>query len=375
MEKFGSMAYPTRKDENWKYTNVSAITQQPFHFSPKGANSVKFENLPPQVTMLSVEAASQDSRFSDFILSVLENRLNEAENAFTCLNLAFAQHGIFMDIPVNAHIEAPIKLHYQLGGDGEQRMVNPLLILRIGTSAEATVVEHYDAENDEGGNFYNANTLLILGKNATLHHLKIQEVSAKTFLIHQNLVEQEKDSALHSFTLDLGGKIVRNNLKTSLNSTNTTTHLLGVYLANDDQHIDNQTFIDHANPHCFSNELYKGIIGGNGRGVFNGKVLVRKDAQKTNAFQQNANLLLSESSRMDAKPQLEIFADDVKCSHGATIGQLDENAIFYLKSRGLTDNDAKGLLKFAFVGEVVEKIENEDLRRWVEDKIFEKLNG
>ena len=174
--------------------------------------------------------------------------------------------------------------------------------------------------------------------------------------------------------MDLGGKMVRNNLSTELLDSNTETNYYGIYLGLDKQHIDNQTFIDHAVPHCQSNELYKGILSDKARGVFNGKVLVRQDAQKTNAFQQNSSLVLSNDAVMDAKPQLEIYADDVKCSHGATIGQLDESSIFYLKSRGLSEVQSRNLLQKAFVGEVVENFKNETIKHSVLNKIDQKLD-
>ena len=173
--------------------------------------------------------------------------------------------------------------------------------------------------------------------------------------------------------LDLGGKMVRNNLSSILKASGTNTNFYGVYLANNEQHIDNQTFIDHAFPHCESNELYKGILDGRGRGVFNGKVNVRPDAQKTNAFQQNSSLVLSDNALMNAKPQLEIFADDVRCSHGATIGQLDEDLIYYLRTRGMSMEQAKSLLQFAFLDEVLLHFKLKSVRTKAERLVSEKL--
>jgi Fe-S cluster assembly protein SufD len=183
-----------------------------------------------------------------------------------------------------------------------------------------------------------------------------------------------RDSNYSHYAFDLGGGIVRNNLSVSLLDSNTESHLYGAFIGFKDQHIDNQTFIDHAMPHCQSNEMYKGILLDKARGVFNGKVLVRQDAQKTNAFQQSSSLVLSPTAVMDTKPQLEIFADDVKCSHGATIGHLDESSVFYLNSRGLSENQAKSLLKRAFISEVVDHIENEDFKDLAYERIEAKLN-
>jgi Fe-S cluster assembly protein SufD len=192
--------------------------------------------------------------------------------------------------------------------------------------------------------------------------------------VHQIHTKQKADSRYHAYVIDTGGKTIRNNHATYLQGENTETHLLGNYIATGSQSIDNQTFIDHALPNCYSNELYKGIAAERGKGVFNGKILVHQDAQKTNAFQQNASLVLSPHAVIDAKPQLEIFADDVKCSHGATIGQLDEESVFYLRSRGLSDSAARRMLQKAFVDEVADHIEFEKVQEFAHTLIDEKLS-
>jgi len=194
------------------------------------------------------------------------------------------------------------------------------------------------------------------------------------FQINNSEAEQYRDSTYSSFVVDLGGQIVRNNLSSILRAEHTMTHMKGVYLANGTQHIDNQSFMDHAFPHCDSNELYKGILTDKAVGVFNGKVMVRQDAQKTNAFQQNSSLVLSDSAKMDSKPQLEIFADDVKCSHGATIGQLEEELLYYLRTRGLSKEKASTLLQIAFLAEVVEAFKVEGVRAMAQRLIEEKLS-
>jgi Fe-S cluster assembly protein SufD len=207
------------------------------------------------------------------------------------------------------------------------------------------------------------------------YDIKQNEDSLSAYHINQTFVKQQRNSTFDICTVTIGGKLVRNNLNIVLNDVNCTAHLYGLAIATGQEIIDNHTLVDHASPLCQSNELYKNILNGSAHGVFNGKIFVRKDAQKTNAFQSNKNILLSKDAVMNAKPQLEIYADDVKCSHGATTGQLDEDALFYLRSRGINENDARALLNFAFASDVIEKINNESLRRNLLKLLSQKLGS
>jgi len=290
------------------------------------------------------------------------------------MNRAFAKHGFLIETEANTSEEIPFHFIYINTKGNESHFTHPQLFVNASRSSHLTIIESYHSTDQEAVYFNNAANCIHVGKNAKVDHYRLQYESKSAYQINNTIVSQERDSEYSNYAADLGGKIVRNNLSSELLDSGTQTNYYGVYLGLNKQHIDNQTFIDHAMPHCQSNELYKGILTDKARGVFNGKVLVRQDAQKTNAFQQNSSLVLSNDAVMDAKPQLEIYADDVKCSHGATIGQLDENSVFYLKSRGLNDEAAKNLLQKAFLGEVVSEFKIEAIRRSVLSKIEDKLS-
>lgn len=401
-EKFEQMDFPTRRDENWKYTSVSNILTVQFgEASKKTAKKPLSENIripgldahylvfingifdeelsdsgfsQPGLHIVRIGDYPNDSEHKDLILNILETSLEHVENAFGALNLAFAKNGILIKADKNVQIEKPVCLLHIDTDENAPSVFFPQIFVKAETGSRLSVIEHFSSIGETSKNFSNALAQFFVEKNARLDHYKIQNLHTSASQISNGHVWQKRDSFFNSFVVDLGGKIVRNNLSAILTDTNTETHLYGAYLPAADQHIDNQTFIDHAFPNCFSNELYKGVIGAGGRGVFNGKVMVRPDAQKTNAFQQNANLLLDDSAIMDSKPQLEIFADDVKCSHGATIGQLDEASVFYLRSRGINDADARALLQYAFLGEVIENFQIQPLKSAVEQLILNKLN-
>ena len=285
-----------------------------------------------------------------------------------------ARHGLFIHVAKNAVIEKPVYLIH-LAAPGETPTFSSYLNIAIAEqSSEASFIEGlFELPGAEGTYFNNLVNRFRVKPNAHIHHYRLQQEGREGFLISNADVEQDGDSTFSSYAIDLGGRLVRNNLVTTLNNPGTGTNFYGVYFAKGEQHIDNHTFIDHAVPHCISNELYKGILTDKAHGVFNGKVMVRRDAQKTNAFQQNSSLVLSDKAQMDSKPQLEIFADDVRCSHGATIGQLDESAVFYLRSRGLSDDQARFMLQQAFLEEVIEFMKLEPVRAFAEQLILEKF--
>lgn len=401
-KRFFELDFPSRKMEDWKYTSLTSIidgnyqtdsqtfTTESDQISPflsDGLDTVKlvfvngvlnekwsdWHKLPEG---LKVSKLAESTNLLDaFILEQWEKALNSATHALIPMNLAFSPSGYSIRVDKNAAITKPLVILHLSASTSQPILVQPQLFLQMEEGSKLTLVEYYQSDASNDGNFYNSFNRFRVASNATLRHFKIQNFSTAADQITNTEVIQERDSVYHSMVSDLGGRIIRNNHSAILNGPNTETHLLGIYVPTKGQHIDNQTLMDHANPHCYSNELYKGVIGEEGRGVFNGKVMVRKDAQKTNAFQQNANLLLAATAIMDTKPQLEIFADDVKCSHGATIGQLDEGAIFYLKSRGITDREARAILQYAFLGDVIEKIENEALRLHIEQLVQKKLEN
>lgn len=394
--------FPTRKDEDWKYTNVGSIFKNSYQqgvstqidaaqikeytFEELDAVTVviingildkslsNLDELPTGARLTTLEDALQDTTQAKLIDKLINQKGGTEVNTFLPMNQAFAKHGYLIEADSKAIIDKPFHFVYINTRSDEPHFAHPQMFMNCNSSSQLTVIESYHSNDPEATYFSNSANYAHVGKNAKLDHYRLQYESKSAFQINNTIVTQERDSEYSNYAVDLGGKMVRNNLSTELLDSGTQTNYYGVYLGLDNQHIDNQTFIDHAMPHCQSNEMYKGILSDKARGVFNGKVLVRQDAQKTNAFQQSSSLVLSNDAVMDAKPQLEIYADDVKCSHGATIGQLDEQSVFYLKSRGLNDDAAKNLLQKAFLGEVVTEFKLDPIKERVLNKIDEKLS-
>jgi Fe-S cluster assembly protein SufD len=404
MEKLNLSDFPNRKSEDWKYTAVSPILK-PNYVVPempedatiptKLTNPIELESsiqilfvnghyidehtkkydLPDGVFVGTLEEAIKNEAFKITIQNRLERQIQEPQNAFELLNMAFGKNGIFIRVDKNIQLVKPIEIVYLNTRSKESYFTHPQIIVYAEKGSSCKIIERYESADSEKEYLSNALLLFEIGQNARIDFVKIQRESNKAFHIHQISTNQHQDSRFHSYIIDTGGNMVRNTHATYLRGENTETHLLGNYIATGDQSIDNQTFIDHAIPNCYSNELYKGIAADRGKAVFNGKILVRQDAQKTNAFQQNASLVLSPFAVIDAKPQLEIFADDVKCSHGATIGQLDEDSVFYLRSRGLSENASRRMLQKAFVDEVVDHLAFEEVQPFAHTLIDEKLSS
>jgi len=400
-EAFQSADIPTRRDEDWKYTSVAKIfnnslvhgdkveiTQSDIAshlFSDLEVTQIVYVNGRLVESLSSIgnihegfgitklSTALQNKTSNNWIQDL--NKVNGGTdvNAFLSLNRAFANEGLVIAAEKNITIEKPVHiLHINLNSENEY-FTSPQLYIHGKPSSSFTVIESHIGSTDTKY-FSNIVNRVDVEDNARVTHYKIQQEGTSALQISNTIARQGRDSVFTSYVVDIGGSMIRNNLSTDLLDQGTVTNYFGVYIGDNSQHIDNQTFIDHAVPHCDSNELYKGILTGKARGVFNGKVMVREDAQKTNAFQQNSSLVLSPTAIMDAKPQLEIYADDVKCSHGATIGQLDENSIFYLKSRGISEQNAKSLLQKAFVGEVVMHVKIPQVRDAILDMIDMKLS-
>ncbi len=407
-ERLVGTAFPTRKHEDWKYTSVAKLLQPEYRRAqptaikrsdltsfqiPKldawqlvfvnghyQADLSQLEGLTAGLTVISVNEALQDEKFGPLLQDQLKRTIEQTDHPFFLLNTVFADGGIFIHADKNAVAEKPFHLLYLTDAEEQPQMASPRRVVIAEQNSKVTLIETYVSMEKYGSEYFNNSAAQIfIRPNAEVRHYKIQEESRTAYQINVSEVFQDRDSRYSNYTVDLGGQLVRNNIYVHLQDQNIESNLYGVYLPKGKQHIDNQTSIDHAFPHCNSNELYKGVITDKGRGVFNGKVYVRQDAQKTNAFQQNSSLVLSETAIMDTKPQLEIFADDVKCSHGATVGQLDENAVFYLRSRGLTDYEARQTLQYAFLLEVIETIPHEALQAYVEalvrDKFAETLDS
>ncbi len=279
--------------------------------------------------------------------------LNPTADAFTAINTAFTTDGVFIYIPKNISTEKPFHILNLITGKNNL-LVNSRNIIIADTGSDITVIESYHniSENNKL-NLFNIVTEIFTSPNSKVYYYKIQKDDNLPSIIGTTQVNQERDSEFHSFTMTLSGEIIRNNLNSVLRGENCECIFKGVYVGDNTSLIDNHTLVDHAVPNCHSNEYYKGIVGDESHCVFNGKILVRKDAQKTNAYQSNKNILISDKATINAKPQLEIFADDVKCSHGATSGRLNADELFYLRARGIPEKSAQKLLLFAFLTDVI----------------------
>jgi Fe-S cluster assembly protein SufD len=401
LEQFDRLGFPTTKHEEWKYTDIKGLLKQDFDFAPINhsistsaydiqdllipdteANILVFVNGIYQAGLSKIVSSSQDIVIKDFTEaytthgSIIDSYFAKfaayKTNAFVALNTAFAQKGTFVHIPNNKVVEKPVIIYHIADTSASKPVAMPRNLLVAGKNSQASVVEVYLTKG-EGTSFTNTVTEIVIQENASLEHIKIQNVGSEAYNIGTTQVYQVRDSKLFSVTVSLNGAIVRNDLNIVLDDQNCEANLYGLYMPTGKTHIDNHSLVDHAKPHSYSNELYKGILDGKSTGVFNGKIFVRQDAQKTNAFQSNRNILLSKEASMNTKPQLEIFADDVKCSHGATTGQLDEDMLFYLRSRGISLEKAKALLMHAFAADVVNQIKIESVRHYVENAITSRL--
>ncbi len=402
MERFEALGFPTPKNEDWHFTSVSPIAEREFRLAPAGAPALSAAEiarfafgepdwvrlvfvdgrfvpalsrtaaLPPGLRVRDLAGAWRD----DGVL--LERHLTKVaeyrDAAFTALNTAFMADGALVHIAAETVLDRPVHLLFVSTGELADRVTHPRNLIVAERHSQATIVESYVAL-DHAPYFTNAVTEVVLGPGATLTHLKLQQESEQAFHVGTVEVRQERDSHFVSFALGTGGALARTNIYTRLAGEGSGATLNGLYMATGTQHIDHQTRIEHAQPNTFSREVYKGILDGASHGVFNGKVFVRPEAQKTDGKQENNNLLLSEQARVDTKPQLEIFADDVKCTHGATVGRLDELALFYLKSRGIPAENARKLLTYAFAAGVLESIELAPVRQALEEVTLQRFTG
>ncbi|MBA3663552.1 MAG: Fe-S cluster assembly protein SufD [Bacteroidetes bacterium] len=377
---------PTNKHEDYKYCNVDAILKKEFkNFSQKfkDVNLDEDLRLADTVTLVVVNGNYSEVLSDKVILKGLHinsfNQLNEngkdiitsqadvKKDAFIALNTAFSGQGFHLQVEKNTQLQIPIHIIYVSSCEGEA-LINPRNIIEIGQNAEATLIEHYvTAQN--GKVFSNFLSEKLIHENARLISYTIQDEGDKGFSVNTNQVKLEKAAHYDNTTIILSGQLTRNNHNVVISGENSEAHLNGLFVTDNTQLVDNHTLMDHQVPHCQSNELYKGIIKGKSTGVFNGKIFVRKDAQKTNAYQSSKNILLSDDASINTKPELEIYADDVKCSHGTSTGKIDESAMFYLNARGISPDAAKIMLLNAFAGEVIDKIIPESLKELVQKKL------
>jgi Fe-S cluster assembly protein SufD len=318
---------------------------------------------------------TKESQYEGRLKEVIESLEKSHMTPFEALVTSSTPNGLVIKIAAKANLDKPVHVVHIMDKAGPNPVSSyPYKLILVGTQAETTLIESFIGHDAEQISLTNAVNHIKVARGAHFRHYRLQHENLQSFHVNATRVFQEADSTYTSLAVELGGKLARNNVEVIHQGSNVMSNLFGVFAGNGKQHLDTQSFIDHAVPHCESHELYKGILDDSARGVFNGKILVREDAQKTNAFQQNNTLVLSRHAIMDSKPQLEIFADDVKCSHGATIGQLDESSVFYLRSRGLTRQEASTLLQRAFIGEVLDKCENESVKEYLWKHVTNKTH-
>lgn len=311
--------------------------------------------------------------YPDLVMKHFNKYANSQLNGFNALNTAYAQDGIFIYVPDNVNTYKTIQMVNILDRDDNQFVQNRNLVI-LGKNSRLTLV-HCDDSHNHHSSLTNTVTEVYVDEGAHLDHYKLQNLNNDTSLINTTYFQAEKDSNVSTYAISLNGGLIRNDIRVKLNGTGSHADVFGLYLMDKNQHVDNQVYIDHAKPDCTSNELFKGILDDQATAVFNGHILVRKDSQQTNAFQTNRNILLTDKAKVNTKPFLEIYADDVKCSHGATVGQIDDNALFYIKSRGISEYNAKLLLMYAFVAEVVKEIQLLPLKDRIDDLVKKRLRG
>lgn len=400
MERFARTGFPTSRDEEWRFTPVGPIAQgswrpaararaitrdelKPFIFGHPEWTNLVFVNgvfdealssigvLAPGLRVGSLaEALRSDGAF---LAAHLGRHAPLESSPFTALSTAFIREGGLVHVPANTDVTRPVHLVFVTTKEAGGSVSHPRNLIVVERGARASVIESY-VTLDPGATYWtNAVTEVVAGANSWLEHTRIQRESERAYHTGATHVDQQRDSHYRSFSMAMGGALARHNLHVRLNDENIETLMYGLYLSRGEQVVDNHTAIYHDQPNCRSWEVYKGVLDDRSRAVFNGKVFVKPEAQKTDAKQTNRNLLLSDHARVDTKPQLEIFADDVKCTHGATVGRLDELALFYARSRGVPAAEAQRLLTYAFAAEVIEEVALEPVRDELERLVRERL--
>ena len=394
---FTATGFPTTRDEEWRFTNIAPLTRIDFelaaktdepataniaplryglpgpvfvdgHFAPSLS---QLDALPQGVVVKNLRAAFNED--ADLVSRYIGQDARSEEQAFTALNTAFVQDGVLIYLPQGTVLDTPLHTLFLSTGAKANAVSHPRVLVVAEAHAEATLVESYAGLGVE---VYLTNSVceINVGVNASIDHYRVQREAPTAFHISATHVREARSARFRSTSITLGGSLTRNHVHTALMGEGIDSTLNGLYIENGSQHVDNHTLIEHAQPNCQSHEFYKGVLDDEASGVFRGKIHVHQAAQKTDAYQANQNLLLSDSAKIDTKPQLEIYADDVKCSHGATIGQLDADAIFYLRSRGIGHREALRVLTRAFVGEVLDRVRIDGLRDELDRLVTERFD-
>ncbi len=401
--RFSALGFPTVRDEEWRFTNPAPVVNATYapidpaatvtaqdldgylygsagqrivivngRFSPELS---RVAGLPAGVRAgsLAGHANAELQADAEAAQRYLGQLADVTDRAFAALNTAHLEDGAYLHVPDGVIVEEPLHILFvsATGGNAPAAVTHPRCLIVLGEHSQARVVETYVGA--DAAYFSNAVTEVFVGESAVLDHYKVQQEGLAASHIASMHVHAARSANFSSHSFSLGGRFVRNDVVATLDGEGAEVTLNGLYLADGDRLVDNHTTIDHAKPHCPSHEVYKGILGGKARAVFNGKIIVRQDAQKTDAKQTNRALLLSDDALINTKPQLEIFADDVKCTHGAAVGQLDEDAIFYLRARGLTYFEARDMLIHAFAGQVLDRVRIEPLKQALEAELYAQL--
>jgi Fe-S cluster assembly protein SufD len=402
MERFAATGFPTSKDEEWRFTPIGAIAQTAWQSAPPAAGLTRARLMPfifghPEWSTLvfvngfyredlsstgQVEAGLRVSSLAEALRrdgDVVETHLGRhapiTDSAFVALNTSAITQGGFVHVAANTELTRPIHLVFVTTREAAGSVMQPRNLVVVERNARAAVIESYVTLAHERPYWTNAVTEVAVAQNSWLEHTRIQRESEAAYHIGSTHVDQQRDSHYRSFTMAMGGALARHTLHARLNDENVETLLYGLYFTRGEQLVDNHTAIFHDQPNCRSWEVYKGVLEGRSRAVFNGKVFVKPEAQKTDAKQTNRNLLLSDTAKVDTKPQLEIFADDVKCTHGATVGRLDDLALFYARSRGVPAGEAQRLLTYAFAAEVLAEVTLDPVREELERLVRERLGA
>lgn len=399
IKNFEVKGFPTKKEEAWKYTSLNSLLKNDFSVFPKQDNSVEFAEVKKYFLheIDTYKVVFIDGVFSSFlsatthdgldvclmssaltkpkykeVIDTYFNQIASKDESLTTLNTAFANEGAYVNIPNGKVADKPIEIINFSTGTEAALMVQPRNLIIVGENAQVQILERHQSLN---GNpvLTNSVTEIFAHPYSNVDYYKIQNDRLEASLIDNTYISQDRNSNVSVHTFSFGGDLTRNNLNFYHKGEHLESTLKGITIIEDKQHVDHYTLVNHGAPNCESHQNYKGIFDERATGVFNGKIFVEKEAQKTDAFQQNNNILLSDKATINAKPQLEIFADDVKCSHGCTIGQLDDRAMFYMQSRGIPQKEAKALLMYAFCNEAIESIRIPELKRRITKIIATKL--
>ena len=398
LTQLGETGFPTLTDENWRYTNVKPLLKQAFNVVTQGANKLTQEQisdfdiegfdslkivivdgeLDTELSMQTIPAGLTLTSLSEMLDNHPEHAANhinqllpESTHGFMALNTAFVRNGIWIETDKDAVVEQPIELIFISTGV-ENSLVQPRNLFVAGENSQVKIIERYLSLND---NKTMTNTIaeIYCGSNANIEHARIQQESRSVSHFSGTFAKLEEKAQFSTSTITLGGNLTRNDLRCQIAGQGAHSNMYGLYATNQRQHVDNFTQVEHQVANCTSDELYKGVLDDRSRAVFHGRIFVAQDAQQTDAYQNNRTLLLSPDAEIDTKPQLEIYADDVKCSHGATVGQLNDEYLFYLRARGVENSKARRMLTFAFVKEALGAISIEPLKAYLEEQLDQQL--